>query len=104
MAGNATEKQLGELHGRIARVMDNALKHIERAQEDFNGDQSDELYPELNPALLSVVAKFLDQNKITCAVEESQALTDMQRRLEAKKAKRQSRTVGNVSYLDTGTA
>lgn len=89
--GPATEGRLGDLHNKVAEVMIKALDHFEQAQDDA------EIPPELNPALLSVMVRFLDANKITCAPAEGNAMSDLEQRL-ADKSKRR-RSVGNVVHL-----
>jgi hypothetical protein len=101
--GPATEGTLGDLHNKVAEVMISALDTIEKAQEAY--DQMDVeviaergiKQPELNPALLSVMVRFLDANKITCAPEQGNAMSDLEQRL-ADKGKRR-RAVGNVVHL-----
>ena len=108
---NATEDALGALHGRVARVMDNALRQHEHAQDLYEATPTEQLQetgavpPEVNPALLSVITRFLDSNKITCAPADSAVMTSMEKRLEDKRVRREGRrTVGNVTHLDlTGT-
>lgn len=84
--GPATEGRLGDLHNKIAEVMISALENIE-CNEDA----------ELNPALLSVMVRFLDANKVTCAPEAGNTMGELEQRL-ADKAKRR-RSVGNVVHL-----
>ncbi|MGX9389618.1 hypothetical protein ACWX0O_01710 [Nitrobacteraceae bacterium UC4449_H16] len=101
--GPATEGTLGDLHNKIATVMIQALDHIEKAQEVFEATDVEVLaergieQPVLNPALLSVMVRFLDANKITCAPAEGNAMSDLEQRLADKSKKR--RAVGNVVHL-----
>lgn len=101
--GPATEGTLGDLHNKIANVMINALDGIEKAQSVYEATDADVLadqgakYPELNPALLSVMVRFLDANKITCAPEAGNSMSDLEQRLAAKSKTR--RSVGNVVQL-----
>lgn len=97
----ATEGQLGELHHKVATVLTNALKVVEKAQEKYLLEEDvplDMPLPEVSAPLLSVAAKFLADNKITCAPEESAALSDLDAQLAEKRAKRERKrlTVGNV--------
>lgn len=102
--GPATEGTLGNLHNKVAEVMINALDNIEKAQEVFDTMDVETLSdkgisaPELNPALLSVMVRFLDANKITCAPEAGNTMSDLERKLQEKTRKR--RVVGNVVHLD----
>jgi hypothetical protein len=52
---------------------------------------------ELNPALLSVMVRFLDSNKVTCAPEAGNSMGELEQRLAEKAKKR--RSVGNVVHL-----
>lgn len=105
MANKATDKQLGELHGRLAKAM---LKALDASDEA--GFLLDEHGPELpapvyaylekqagaSPALLTAITKFLKDNEITCAIEDSEEMTDLEQRLSDKRRRR----VGNVIPID----
>lgn len=96
MANQATEEELGKLHNKVAKVMANALDVVEKAQENFlDAVEIDVPVPEVSAPLLSVITKFLNDNKITCVPSESAGLSDLAERLK-KKRKR----VGNVVHLD----
>jgi hypothetical protein len=81
----ATEDDLGNLHNKVAKVMTNALTQIEVAQEQFGtlqeaaGDDPEliagilDKRPEVSPALLSAMTKFLADNHITCNDEQGAA-------------------------------
>lgn len=84
--GPATEGRLGDLHNKIAEVMISALDNIASDDE-----------AELNPALLSVMVRFLDSNKVTCAPEAGNSMGELEQRLAEKAKKR--RSVGNVVHL-----
>jgi hypothetical protein len=47
---------------------------------------------------LSVIARFLDSNKITCVPEAGNTMGDLERKLEAKKARRALKVVGGISH------
>lgn len=107
--GPATEGALGDLHSKVAEVMTNALRNIETAQMNWANtpvtDSDDELVmphdpPEVNPALLSVMVRFLDSNKITCTTADSGALSDLERQLEEKRKRRGLKVVGGISHRD----
>lgn len=93
----ASEVALGELHSKVAKVMSNALSNIETAQELFEENPEAIDRPEVSAPLLGVITKFLSDNKITCVAEESEAMTDLQKRLENKRKRRLN--VGNVVHL-----
>lgn len=101
--GPATEGTLGNLHNKIAEVMIRALDISEKAQEVYEATDVEVLAdkgikePELNPALLSVMVRFLDANKITCAPEAGNTMNELEQRLVEKSKKR--RAVGNVVHL-----
>lgn len=102
--GPATEGTLGDLHNKVADVMIGALATIEKAQEAYLDMDAEVIAdkgikePELNPALLSVMVRFLDANKITCAPEAGNTMSDLEQRLAAKSKTR--RAVGNVVHLN----
>lgn len=101
--GPATEGTLGTLHNKVAEVMISALDAIEKAQEAYSEMDTEVIAehgikePELNPALLSVMVRFLDANKITCAPEIGNTMGELEQRLADKSKKR--RAVGNVVHL-----
>jgi hypothetical protein len=81
-----------------------ALDISEKAQEVYEATDVEVLAekgmkePELNPALLSVMVRFLDANKVTCAPEAGNEMGELEKRL-AEKASKRRRTVGNVVHL-----
>lgn len=92
----AKEQVLGDLHSKVAKVMHNALDVIDAQQEEFlRGTHEDTEAPAVNSSLLSVITKFLADNKITCVPEESQEVSELAERLKNKKRRR----VGNVVHL-----
>lgn len=93
----ATEGQLGELHARVARVLTGALDVMDKAQEAYleAGPDSELPPPEVNASLMSVMTKFLADNKITCVPEDNANLSELETRLRDKRAARKLR-VGNV--------
>ena len=94
--GPATEGVLGDLHQKVAKVMINALDQVITNQDTPIEDG--EVRADLNPALLSVMVRFLDANKITCAPEIGNTMSELERKLAAKSQKR--RQVGNVVHLE----
>ena len=99
--GPASEGALGDLHNKVAKVMTRALDQIEQRQDQYDqtaGTSDEEVIepPELNPALLSVMVRFLDANKITCAPEAGNEMNELQRKLDEKRKKRR---VGNVTHI-----
>lgn len=101
--GPATEGRLGDLHNRVAEVMIGALDVNSKAQEAYALMDAEVIAdkgikePEINPALLSVMVRFLDANKVTCAPEEGNGMSELEQRLAEKAKKR--RSVGNVVHL-----
>jgi hypothetical protein len=97
--------ELSALHSQVAKVMVNALNVIEVAQTNYlaASDLLDEdavadlpQPPEASPALLSVITKFLKDNQITAAPEESTELSELEQRLASKRSRKK---VGNVTHL-----
>ena len=103
MAKNAaTESALGELHGKVAKVMSTAMDQIEKQQVAFDDadergvDLTEIVRPEVNASLLSCITKFLSDNKITCNPEDSKELGELEQRLQMK---RKRKSIGNVVPL-----
>ena len=101
----ATESKLGALHAKVAQVMVNALDVVEKAQEVYlelpADDENIGPAPEVSAPLLSAITKFLNDNKITCVAEDSEAMSELAEKLANK---RKRRTVGNVVHLDNPDA
>lgn len=93
----ATDRELGELHSLLARSMKDALQSSDEAKSILEAchESGEELPPFVeaflekaataNPALLTAVAKFLKDNNITAAVEDSEEMSDLQKRLKDKR-------------------
>lgn len=97
----ATESALGALHSKVAKVMTKALDNFEAAQDAYDPSKEDAILPEVNASLLSVITKFLNENKITCTPEESEEMSELAERLANKRAGRRVRKqVGNVVHMD----
>lgn len=100
----ATDKILGELHGKLAKSMLSALAASEQASALLE-EYADELpgavqaflakTADSNPSLLTAVAKFLKDNSITCAVEDNEEMSELEARLQSKRKR-----VGNVIPID----
>lgn len=90
----ASEGALGELHSKVAKVMSNALDVVEKAQEHWLEGDADEPRPEVSAPLLSAITKFLNDNKISCVPEDSKEMSDLEKRLMAKR----KTSVGNVVH------
>jgi len=100
--GSAPEAELGDLHAKIARVMSKVLTSYEKASDAFlelieAGAEPEQLleFPEVSPAMLSVITKFLADNKITAVPEENKETSDLARQLQDRQARREARK-GNV--------
>ena len=107
----ATEGKLGDLHNKMAQVMGHALDQVELQQvaynraveiaiEEDNPEAMPAAEPNLNPALLSVIARFLDSNKITCVPEAGNTMGELERKLKAKRERKNLRVVGGVNHVD----
>lgn len=99
----ATDKLLGDLHGQLAKSMIanlNASNGAEALLEEHD-DLPDDVVEFLkkvsctNPAFFTAVSKFLKDNDITCLVEESDDMTELEERLKNKRKR-----VGNVIPID----
>ena len=101
----ASEALLGTLHNKVATVMvgilsttEKAIEAYEEASETADAETLATMQkPELSPAMLSAMTKFLSDNSITCNPEEDTAMTDLEARLRSKQQRK--RSVGNVVPL-----
>lgn len=88
----ASEGELGELHSTLAKTLKKMLS-IETVTKVITDDQGEQKIVEEDyqpPAsVLAVAANFLKQNEITAQAESNAELDDLNRALEARKAKRQ---------------
>ena len=98
----ATEKELSELHRKVAKALSDKLDSADKATLlliEFREELPEEVVEFLetqsdaSPALLTVITKFLKDNDITAVVDESKELTELDQLLQKK---RQRRQVGNV--------
>ena len=89
----AKEEALGLLHSRVAKVMTGALDVFDERQTEYLRGNTEDA-PEVNASLLSVITKFLADNKITCVPEESAEVSELAERLQKKRMR-----VGNVVHL-----
>lgn len=98
--GPATESALGDLHNKVAKVMVNALDKMISSQETPSQDaEGNDIDVPVNPALLSVITKFLDTNKITCAPEVGNTMSELEQKLAEKRSRR--RKVGNFTVIES---
>lgn len=88
------ESALGEMHGKLTRY------YNKRLDSELEEDK-DELAIGISPAELTAMNNFLKQNSITCAIEESEEMTELQAKL-AEKRKKGSQKLAAVSSI-TGT-
>lgn len=108
MAKNsATEAELGDLHAKAARVMSKVLISYEKAQDEFlrliEGGMSPEQlleFPEIPPAMLSVIIKFLNDNKITAEPEGKTETSELAIQLANRQQRREQRR-NNVTPFPT---
>ena len=103
----ATDKELGELHALLARSMKDALQSSDEAKSILEACRNSgedlpafveaflEKAATANPALLTAVAKFLKDNNITAAIEDSEEMSELQKRLKEKRR----HSVDNVVQL-----
>jgi hypothetical protein len=103
----APEPTLSALHAQIARVMKNELDVYEAAQKWYlkwdgqpvmdDGEDAPSFPepPRMPPALLSAITKFLKDNDITAAPEDSDELSELEEALAKKRSTRRA-NVGNV--------
>jgi hypothetical protein len=100
--GPATEAALGDLHSKVATVMSRALDVTDKALEAYDLMDIEVIAekgikePEISAPLLSVITRFLHENKITCAPAKDTVMGDLEQRLADKRARKK---VGNVTFL-----
>lgn len=91
----ATEKRLGELHAKIAEVLIEALDG--EVLPGYTDPETGEVFPDKrmlpSAAVIGAATKFLKDNEITCQPSESNALGELQRKMEARRAKRSANVV-----------
>lgn len=87
------------------------LDQVEKAQDKFDDiiaeveatedteRLKDLVMPEVSPAMLGAMTKFLSDNKITCLPEESNEMSELAKTLAQKRTRR--RAVGNVVPFET---
>ncbi len=97
--GAATESALGGMHSLLARVLTKTLEKYEKTLSALDNLEREDLENEVilatiaeigepNPAMLSVIAKFLKDNEIAFDTEEVDTLNSTQRRLEERREAR----------------
>lgn len=88
----ASEEVLGNLHQKVANAMIRAIDYVEQGQETFDAVADATLVrPELSPAMLSAMTKFLSDNSITANPAEDEKTSTLADRLAKKRLR-----VGNV--------
>lgn len=102
----ATEALMGALHAKIAAVMAKTLDNVQAAQDAWadalaNANPDEVMaavleMPDVSPAFLSAVTKFLADNKITCQPEDDANMGGLAQQLADKRANRKRRAVGNI--------
>lgn len=115
MASNAAnEQELGALHNITAKVLKQTLDVFDMAQlayletgglvreaDDEAGIKAKYAEPPtLAPAMLATIIKFLKDNDITAAPEESDQLSDLEAALAKKRARRTAVPVSSVAHDD----
>lgn len=89
------ESELGSLHGLLTRY------YNMRLENELNEQDKDELAVGLSPAELTAMNNFLKQNSITCAIEESEEMTELQQKLADKRKKGQAKLAAVSSITGT---
>lgn len=94
------ESQLSMMHGLLTRYYINRLKAEVEVEDSADSEESDldDLMLGLSPAELTAMNNFLKQNDITCAIEESDELSELQQQLENKR-KRGKEKLASVSSI-----
>ena len=89
----ASEELLGQLHQKVAKAMIRAVEYVEKGQDEYAelGSPAEAIRPELTPAMLSAMTKFLSDNSITANPAEEANTSKLGEMLRKKKLR-----VGNV--------
>lgn len=89
----ASEELLGKLHQKVASAMIRAVEYVEKGQDAYDelGEPAEAIRPELSPAMLSAMTKFLADNSITANPVEDEKTSQLGELLRKKRMR-----VGNV--------
>lgn len=99
---SATEKELAELHVKVANILVKKLDQCKTAEAliaEHAGELPEDVVEFLceiqdaSPALLTVATKFLKDNEITVNKDDSQELSDLDKRLKEKRLKRSTTVI-----------
>jgi len=82
----ASDQQLGALHKKLTEVLSEALdgQVVEGYEDPETGEVEEEMRIPPSASVMTVVAKFLKDNEITCDVEQNDQLSEMRDKLLAK--------------------
>ena len=85
----ASDQQLGALHKKLTEVLSEALdgQVVEGYEDPETGEVEEEMRIPPSASVMTVVAKFLKDNEITCDIAQNDQLADMTRRLQEKQQK-----------------
>jgi hypothetical protein len=91
----ASDSTLAALHEAISIVLAAQVKEVMVEVDEETGKET-ETYS-ATPALLTVAARFLKDNNITCTIEDSKGLSELTDELAQRKKRRDN--ISNISYL-----
>jgi len=89
----ASESQVAEAHSRVTKVINKVLKIYEERLEEYEAGGSTEIFVEPSPAFITVATRFLKDNQITCAPEDSEEVSELQARLAKKRDRKKLASV-----------
>lgn len=95
MTKPASDSKLGALHDALATIIAAQVKELIQ-EEDEDGNVIREYYS-ATPALLTVAARFLKDNNITCSVEDSKGLSELTDELASRRKRKDN--LKNISFL-----
>jgi|TARA_R110000851_G_scaffold109020_2_gene230871 hypothetical protein len=106
----ATEDLLGELHGRVAKSIIDALEQSSTALWLLEKKREDEPIPEdvkkflytisdVSPALLQAATKFLKDNSISCDASESDELDELKTQIAERRNQHKAK-VAELGFKD----
>lgn len=96
----ASESQVAATHSRVTRVINKVLEIYEERLEAYSESEA-ELFVEPSPAFLTVATRFLKDNQITCAPEDNEEVSELQKRLNEKRGKKRLASVSPLQKANS---
>ena len=94
-----SDKELGKLLDAISMVLEAQVSEALPVLDE-EGKETNEKYYTASPALLTVAARFLKDNNITCVVEDSKSLSQLKDKLAQRKKRGKVFSIDHLSEKD----